>query len=300
MESQFMRSEPMQIFAAGGLVTSQPNLGDDPTRVMDVLRGHIARFENSVPKLDRGHSRNVPWTFGVSDVDRHLASQGLARYGLHDVSPKVYGDVPAAMRVTLAMALRRLNDPAERRPLLWCRLAREVREYGNLYGHGVEFMGLPRHRFVTVTLKRPTDVLWVAEEALKSGALALVITDADPKHTSLTVTRRLSLAAHAGKSAGLMVFAIPYSGATASHTRWIAAAALSQPPPYDAQAPGAPSWNLELTRARGGRPGAWILEWEYAAHRFNLVSKLRSGEVHTGAYEAGEINAPQGRALRTG
>ena len=295
-----MRSEPMQIFAAGDLVTSQPNLTGDPSNVMNALRGHIERLENNLPKLDQRHIRSLPWDFGIPDVDGHLASNGLIRYGLHDVSPKAYGDVPAAMRVALAMALRRLRDPAERRPLLWCRLAREVREYGNLYGHGVEFMGLPRHRFVTVTLKRPTDILWVTEEALRSGALALVISDADPKHTNFTATRRLSLAAHAGKSAGLMVFAMPHSGATASHTRWIAAAARSQPPPYDIHAPGAPAWNLELTRARGGRPGAWILEWEYAARCFNLVSKLRSGEIHARADEAGEISATQRSTLRTG
>lgn len=126
--------------------------------------------------------------------------------------------------------------------------------YGNLYGHGIEFMGLPRHRFVTVTLRRPVDALWVAEEALKLGAVAMVITDADAKHTSLTATRRLSLAAQAGRATGLMVFTTPQAGATASHTRWIASASRSQPPSYDHYAPGRPSWNLELVCARGGRP----------------------------------------------
>jgi protein ImuA len=295
-----MRTEPMQTLVGGGFAASRPDLSDDPSRLMEALRGHIARLENSFPRLDRGHTQSAPWTFGVGDIDGHLTSQGLARHGLHDISPSTYGEVPAAMRMSLAMALRRLSDPAERRPLLWCRLSREVHEYGNLYGHGVEFMGLPRHRFVTVTLKRPTDALWVAEEALKSGTLAVVITDADPRHTSLTAMRRLSLAAQAGRAAGLLVFAMPHGGATASHTRWIAATARSQPPPYDAQAPGAPSWNLELVRARGGRPGAWIVEWQHAPHRFNLVSKLRSGEIPAWQDEAGKIAAAEGPSLRAG
>jgi protein ImuA len=299
-EKPVMRMEPMHRLVAGGFITSQSDKSDNPARVMEALRGHIARLEKALPQLDKDRSRSLPWTFGVADIDAHLAAQGLARYGLHDVSPRDYGEVPAAMRVTLALALRRLGDASERRPLLWCRLAREVREYGNLYGHGVEFMGLPRHRFVTVTLKRPVDVLWVAEEALKSGAVSVVITDADARHTSLTATRRLSLAAQAGKSSGLMVFTTPQSGATASHTRWIAAAARSQPPPYDAQAPGLVAWNLELVRARGGRPGAWVVEWQDAPHRFNLVSKLRSGEIHAGAEEAGQSIATEGRSLRTG
>ena len=299
-----MRTEPMQRSAVGGFVAASsefiPGPGHDPVRLFEALRGHIARLENFVPQLSGGRIRGQNWTFGVADIDNHLPERGLARSGLHDISPNAYGDIPAAMRVTLAMAIRRLSDPIERRPLLWCRLAREVREYGNLYGHGIESMGLPRHRFVTVTLKRPMDALWVAEEALKSGAVAIVITDVDAKHTSLTATRRLSLAAQAGKAAGLMVFTTPHSGATASHTRWIASASRSQPPPYDLHAPGRPSWNLELVRARGGRPGAWVVEWQNASHGFNLVSKLRSGEVRAGTAEAVEISASQGISVRTG
>ncbi len=299
-----MRTEPMQRSAAGGFVAASseyiPELEHDPARVFEALRGHIARLENSVPQFSGSRSRGQNWTFGVVDIDAHLPEQGLARSGLHDISPRSYGDIPAAMRVTLAMAIRRLSDPVERRPLLWCRVVREVREYGNLYGHGIESMGLPRHRFVTVTLKRPVDALWVAEEALKSGAVAIVIADVDAKHTSLTATRRLSLAAQTGRATGLMVFTTPQSGSTSSHTRWIASASRSQPPPYDLHAPGKPSWNLELVRARGGRPGAWVVEWQNAPHRFNLVSKLRSGEVHAGTAEAVEISASQGLSVCTG
>lgn len=299
-----MRTEPMQRSAAGDFVVASSEFiqgpGHDPTRLFEALRGHIARLENSVPQFSGSRSRGQNWTFDVADIDSHLPERGLARSGLHDISPHAYGDIPAAMRFALAMAIRRVSDPVERRPLLWCRVVREVREYGNLYGHGIESMGLPRHRFVTVTLKRPVDALWVAEEALKSGAVAIVIADVDAKHTSLTATRRLSLAAQTGKAAGLLVFTTPQSGATSSHTRWIASASRSQPPPYDPHAPGKPSWNLELVRARGGRPGAWVVEWQNASHRFNLVSKLRSGEIHAGADEAGKISASEGLAVRTG
>ena len=61
---------------------------------------------------------------GLPELDRHLPAQGLARGGLHDVSPRAHGDQPAAMGFALALALRRLADPQERRPLLWCRLRR--------------------------------------------------------------------------------------------------------------------------------------------------------------------------------
>jgi protein ImuA len=286
-----MCPHPVQTLVTGGFAVALSEAEDDPQRVMAMLRERITKLENAVPQLDKGGRSRQPWTLGIPDMDAHLSSTGLARYGLHDVAPRNYGDMPAAMGLSLALALRRLSDPAERRPLLWCRLAKEVREYGNLYGHGLEGLGLARQRFVTVTLKNPVAALWVAEEALKSGALAIVMLDADIKHTSLTATRRLSLAAQAGKSAGLLTFTARHNGTTASHTRWLAEAARSQAPPYDASAPGNPSWTLELTRARGGRPGAWTVEWHHASHRFNLVSKLRGGEIHPWTDETEKIIA---------
>lgn len=295
-----MPPHPVHTLATGGFAVALPEAEDDPSRLMALLRERIAKLENITPQLDKAGRSRKPWTIGIPDIDAHLASTGLARTGLHDVAPRHYGDMPAAMGAALALALRRLSDPTERRPLLWCRLAREVREYGNLYGHGLENLGLARSRFVTVTLKNPVAALWVAEEALKSGALAIVMLDADVKHTSLTATRRLSLAAQAGKSAGLLVFATRQLGTTASHTRWLAEAARSQAPPYDALAPGNPSWTLELTRARGGRPGSWTVEWHHASHRFNLVSKLRGGEIHPWADETEKIIPAKITALRTG
>jgi protein ImuA len=295
-----MRPHPVQLLATGGFAVAHHEAEDNPSQLMAALRERIAKLENNLPQLDKARSRSQPWTIGIPEIDAHLAATGLARHGLHDVAPRHYGDMPAAMGASLALALRRLSDPAERRPLLWCRLAREVREYGNLYGHGLENLGLARQRFVTVTLKKPLAALWVAEEALKSGAVAIVLLDADVKHTSLTATRRLALAAQVGKSAGLLIFATPQHGSTASHTRWLAQASRSQAPPYDPQAPGLPCWNLELTRARGGRPGLWTVEWHHASHRFNLVSKLRGGEIHPWTDETEKISGPQIAALRAG
>lgn len=208
--------------------------------------------------------------------------------------------MPAAMGFALALAVRRLADPAERRPLLWCRLARSEREYGRLYGHGLERLGLPRRRFVTVTLDKPAALLWTMEEALKSGALALVIGDAESAQAGLTATRRLMLAAQAGKAAGILIFARAEAAASASHTRWLAGAAQSRSPPQDAAAPGLPAWTVELMRARGGRPGAWDLEWQYAPHRFALVSGLRGGALHPWTDQAAPLAAAAGPALRAG
>jgi protein ImuA len=271
---------------------------------MAALRQHIARLENAQPQLPPGRQRHAPWTFDVPAIDQYLPPQGLARYALHDISPSRYGETPAAMGLALSLGIRRLQDPAERRPLLWCRLAQEAREHGTLYGHGLEALGLARQRFITVTLNSPIALLWTMEEALKSGALALVIGDATPHKTDLTATRRLSLAAASGKSAGLLVFTSPNTGlnanATASHSRWLATSQRSRPPPFDPSAPGHPAWMIELTRARGGRPGTWTVEWQNAPHRFNLVSGLSDRSLLTRPPQDGPFGAAQGLGLRAG
>jgi protein ImuA len=267
---------------------------------MAALRGQIARLEQAPAQLTRPDARAAPWLTGLPELDSHLPAQGLARAGLHDISPRSHGDQPAAMGFALALALRRLGCPQERRPLLWCRLALQDREHGRLHGHGLEGLGLSRQRFLTISLGKPASLLWVMEEALKSGALAAVLGDADAVHAGLTVTRRLALAAAAGKSAAILAFARADAAATASHTRWTVASAASRSPPDDAQAPGLPCWNLELTRARGGRPGAWTVEWHHAQSRFSLVSGFSGRAVHPGSDQIGADTAAQRPALRAG
>lgn len=292
--------EPARIMRAEAFAVPPAKEKGDIAALLEALRRHIQRLEHSLPQLDRQHRRGEPWRLGVAAIDNHLAAQGLARTGLHDVSPASYGDRPAAMGFALALALRRMADAAEKRPLLWVRLAREEREFGRLYGHGIETLGLSRRRFITVTLKKPVALLWVMEEALKSGALAVVMGDADAAHAGLTATRRLALAAQAGKSAGLLTFARADAAATASHTRWLVGSSASRAPPFDPQAPGDPAWRVELTRARGGRPGSWQVEWKNAPHRFAVVSGLRGGTLHPWTDESGPLRAAENLALRTG
>jgi protein ImuA len=295
--------EPAQHGARGGETCAGVTpfrQGDDVAPLIDTLRAHILRLEQGRAHFPEARGRSMPWLTALPALDRHLPAQGLARGGLHDVSPRSHGDQPAAMGFALALALRRLGDPQERRPLLWCRLKAHEREHGRLYGHGLERLGLPRQRFVTITLGKPANLLWTMEEALKSGAAAAVLGDADAARADLTVTRRLSLAAAAGKCAGILTFARPGPSATASHTRWTAAAVPSLSPPHDALALGPPCWSIELTRARGGRPGAWIVEWHHAQSRFSLVPGFSRRALHPFADQDGAEATAQGPALRAG
>jgi protein ImuA len=285
------------------------------------LREHLARLEDSQHKQrprpqwqDRSARGIKRWGLGVPSVDTHLPEQGLARYGLHDVAPVKYGDNAAAMGFALALAMNRLKIDRRERPLLWCRSAIECREHGKLYGHGGEQLGLPRSKLLTVMLKRPVSLFWTMEEALKSGCFACVITDAASQQTDLTVTRRLSLSAGDGHSAGLLVFNRNHDMSTASFSRWQVASITSSAPPWERQAPGNPAWAVTLSRIRSGKPGQWPLTWQsnqpqiqsdrldtnYASHHFHLLSGLSGGALSQGATETWRGDTTQGPALRTG
>lgn len=246
------------------------------------LRDAIARIEASpcLPaKASGGDASSVSrkveerWTLGLDEVDRHLPKGGLDACGVHEIAAHAYGDVPAALGFTAALGLRRVaRRPEDARRLLWCRQGRDVAEWGRLYGAGLESFGLPRERLLNVTLRTADAVLWTLEEALKSGALGLVMADGDGGRMDLTVMRRLMLAAAAGRTPGLIVFSSPVAGGTAARSRWRVRSRLSRGAPFDAEAPGLPAWQVTLERCRGGEPGRWLLEWDHAKSSFALAS----------------------------
>lgn len=267
--------------------------------VLERLKAHIADLEAVTPGLaappeQGGHCEpQPPWAFGLAEIDRHLPAGGLGQAAIHEVAAHGPGDVPAALGFATALAVRRLASLADDgRPILWCRASAAAHEWGGLYGHGLEALGLPSDRLLTVRLNKPQAVLWTVEEALKSASLAAVIADAGPA-VDFTATRRLMLAAGEGRTPALLVFPNPPEGGTAARSRWIVAARPSSPPPFDAEAPGTPAWIVRLARCRGGRPGQWSVEWSHATHRFALVAAV----FHRAADRRG---APAGQAAAQG
>lgn len=109
----------------------------------------------------------------------------------------------------------------------------------------------------------PIDVLASAEEALRSGAVGLVVAEVT-RPLTLTAGRRLQLAAEAGRTRGL--FLIPEGGGSnAAETRWHCAPAFS---PQDSTLR---RW--ELIKNKSGTLGAWSLRWDDKAHRIIVVSE---------------------------
>jgi protein ImuA len=144
------------------------------------------------------------------------------------------------------------------------------------YPAGLASLGLDAARLILVRAPRPVDALWAAEEALRSPAIAAaLLIGAAP---DLTAARRLQLAAETGGGIGLLLReGGEEAGPGAALTRWrIAPRRASTATPHHL---GAPNWEIALLRARGGRPGAWLGEWDAARGRLETTGTLDATEA---------------------
>lgn len=168
-------------------------------------------------------------------------------------------------RRTLALMAARATDG----PLVWIRPGWTPER---LHPEGVLPLIQPG-RLIFVTPRRPEDILWCVEEALRAGAAALVVAEL-PEPPGLTAVRRMQLAAETGAAEGRMaptglLLTPGEGGAPGAESRWHIA-------PRHGEAET--RWRLERRRARGAAlPQAWDLVKRPADGGF-LLTRCRDGE----------------------
>jgi protein ImuA len=172
---------------------------------------------------------------------------------------------PRDVAATVAFALSRRAE-GDVRPVLITAPKAWFSEHGRLYGPGA-----PGLSFLLAPATTQAEALWVLEQALQSGAVALALGAVDG--ASLAQTRRLEFAARKGEAIG-MILPRSLDGLSAARRRWRIRAAASASDPFDLKAPGPSRLNAELVRGRGERPGAWLLEQDDETHRLHLADRL--------------------------
>lgn len=214
----------------------------DKTALLADLRVRIRTLEG----VGGEGARTAP--FGVPSLDSALPEGGLPLGCLHEMA----AEDPGAGTAFAAALLARL---AAASPALWPAVW--IVRGRDLHAAGLAAYGLTPERLIAVRATRDADALWAMEEALRCKRLSAVLGEVGS--LDLTASRRLQLAAESSGVTGVLLqVGARRSAASVAVTRWRIAPAPSAPAEPGV---GEPRWRVTLDRCRGGRPGAWLLEW---------------------------------------
>ncbi len=217
-------------------------------------------------------------SLGDEAIDDALPGGGLATGAVHEFIPAAQEDFAAALGFNLGLLTRLMRMRAG--PVLWAAPSRESFRCGIAYPVGLAAFGFDPGRLHYLSVRTAEDVLWAAEEALASAALAAVIgiLPAKDKSYDFTASRRLSLRAAAS---GVTAFLIrPHTSTdkpTAAITRWSIAARPSAPEKrrgLSMPGLGPPRWQADLVRSKRGQPRSWLVAWDHETLSFRLASPL--------------------------
>lgn len=219
-----------------------------------VDRPVIAELRERIAHLESGSGRaRVILPFGVHEIDRRLPGGGLALGALHEVAGGANGAVDGAAAALFAAGIAARTKGK----VLWI-VARS-----DLFAPALAQAGLAPDRVFHAEVGDEKAVLACFEEGLRHGGLGAVV--AEIAHLSMTVSRRLQLAAESAGTVGLAIRrwrcrseAADFGHPTASATRWRVSALPSNPLPVPGL--GRARWLVELIRARAGQSSDFEVE----------------------------------------
>lgn len=253
-------------------------------QALENLRARIETIEKRPPLTEASSFE--------SDSSSFLATPSGV---LHEIFADESRDAAAPLGFALAQSRQALSQ--ERPAIIVLQLSADGHELGIPYGLGLVSFGIDPEAIVLARMDDPIDLLWAMEEAIACRAVAAVIADivTPIKALDFTASRRLSLRAAAS---GCSAFLIRYARdreASAARFRWRLSPMPSQPPPFDARAPGRPRWQVTLEKGNfGGRrvtagPDGEMFLVDWTERGFERVA---ADDRSRGARRASPIHGP--------
>ena len=226
----------------------------------------LTALRNRIERLEAQHFKAHGETYsprkvrlGHAEADASLRG-GLALGAVHEVFAAAGRQSAAATGFVVALAGRL----AVRRPIVWIRQDFTEIESGAVSMSGLVELGLNPCLLVTVCATDVEQALRTAADALVCDAVGVVVMEVwgEAKQLDLVASRKLTLAAQASGTTGLLLRMAAEPQASTAETRWIVRAAHSPPPSQSWEAWGSPLFEAQLVRNRHGPVGRWIMEWK--------------------------------------
>ena len=237
------------------------------------VQGALANLRRSIRSIEGAAAAPPRATaavaLGFADIDARFEGGGLPP-GAHQAAG-AEGDPLAAWSFGCTLVCRVLAGREGGRALM-VQESSAVREAGKPYAPGLLAFGLDPDRLAFVEVRHGAEALRVANEALKSRAVAVVLVELCDGAilADLSVTRRFNLAAR--RAGALAIVITPtLEGTSAALTRWRVTPAPTAGP---RRRLGAPAFDLALIRNRLGPTGAWTVEWDCHDRRFRSPAPL--------------------------
>lgn len=221
---------------------------------------HLAMLRRNLALIAGGRllsaDRQVATGHGALDA---ALGGGLARGRMHELFAAETEDGPSATGFAAMLALRTVG---RRAPIFWLRTDQAERSSGRIYGSGLAELGGDPDAMVLGIAPDTRALLRAAADAARCVGLGALVVECRGKCPALdlTASRRLALAV---EQSGATLFLLRLEAEpvpSAADTRWAVAAASSEA--LEADAPGMPTFEIELLRRRAGPAGMrWRLEW---------------------------------------
>ena len=221
---------------------------------------HLAMLKAELAMIAGGGRLSADGRIATGHValDRALGG-GLARGRVHELFAAEAGDGPSAAGFAAMLALLAAGRES---PILWLRTDEAERLEGRLHAPGLIELGGDPDMLLLGQAPDAKALLRSAADAARCSGLRALVVECRGRCPALdlTASRRLALAA---EQSGVTLFLLRQEAEpvpSAADTRWAVSAAPSRA--LEANAPGAPMFEIELLRRRAGPAGMrWQLEW---------------------------------------